>query len=68
MTGDTQAFEHQGRRSPSPPRPRPGLLPSPAVDGGQHLVITREYIYRAYDTIRPYPRRKPVASSTCPDQ
>jgi threonine dehydratase len=28
--------------------------------GGQHLVITREDIHAAYDTIRPYVRRTPV--------
>jgi len=48
VTGDTQAPEH--RLAPL------GLTPP----GGQHLVIAREDIRRAYDTIRPYLRRTPV--------
>lgn len=47
MTGDTQASE---------PLTRLGRTPV----GGQHLMITRDDIHRAYDTIRPYLRRTPV--------
>ena len=34
--------------------------PNSALDGGQDLVIARDEIHRAYDTIGPYLRRTPV--------
>ena len=59
MTGDTQSPGHRpawlGLTLPEL-EPSPGLAP----DGGQHLVITREDIHRAYDAIRLYLRRTPV--------
>ncbi len=45
---------------PSAPRSRSRPSPSSAPNGGQHLVITRDDIHRAYGTIRPYLRRTPV--------
>jgi len=39
---------------------------APAPHGGQHLVITREDICRAYGTIGPYLRRTPVVQLGLP--
>lgn len=54
MTGDRQAPGHRlARLGLTLPEPLP-------VAAFQHLVITRDDIHRAYDTIRPYLRRTPV--------
>ena len=50
MIGDTRAPGHR----------LAGAIAELGSCGGQHLVITRDDIHRAYDTIRPYLRRTPV--------
>jgi threonine dehydratase len=57
VTGDMRARED---RLPLGAAVEAGASPDSARDGGQHLVITREDVHRAYDTIAPYLRRTPV--------
>jgi len=74
VTGDTQASGHR----PAPPAAIGAdaalyggpaeieVSPGSAPDGRQHLVITRDEIHRAYDTIGPYIRRTPVVELDLP--
>jgi len=57
VTGDMRASEHRlsvGTAIEAAPSP------DPARDQGQHLVITRKDVHRAYATIGQYLRRTPV--------